>query len=118
MTRPAKQTFVPSGKDQAQFPVFFARNGSVTLAALKMGAIGSFGAWGVEFSSRDTEYMAASSRGRLRRGTGRMSDRARGHGSYREAQLPASPAAARAPRAATLPPRRLQAQFERLVAIP
>jgi len=62
MTRPAKQTFVPSGIDQAQFPVFFARNGSVTLAALKMGAIGSFGAWGVEFSSRDTEYMAASSK--------------------------------------------------------
>jgi hypothetical protein len=26
MTRPAKQTFVPSGIDQAQFPAFFVRN--------------------------------------------------------------------------------------------
>jgi hypothetical protein len=35
MTRPAKQTFVPSGIDQAQFPVFFARNGERNAGCLE-----------------------------------------------------------------------------------
>jgi|SRR6516162_4400275 len=35
MTRPAKQTFVPSGVDQAQLPVFFARNGERNAGCLE-----------------------------------------------------------------------------------
>src|SRR5262245_51134993 len=77
MTRPAKQTFVPSGIDQAQFPVFFARNGERNAGCLENRGDRELRSLGVEFSSRDAEYMAALSRERPRRGTGRMSDRAR-----------------------------------------
>ena len=35
MTRPAGQTFVPSGIDQVQFPVFFARNGKRNAGCLE-----------------------------------------------------------------------------------
>ena len=49
MTRPAKQRFVPSGMTKRNFPSFSRETASVTLATLKIGAIGSFGAWGSNF---------------------------------------------------------------------
>src|SRR5262249_11697113 len=74
MTRPAKQTFVPSGIDQAQFPVFFARNGERNAGCLENRGDRELRSLGVKFSSRDAEYMAASSREEALRSLARSSE--------------------------------------------